>query len=312
MGRSTGIEPAARGSTNLCSTTELRPPSVSCWRRRTYTDLWVKSNKNSLFFLFLLMRIKYLLIGMIVALSSFSQAFAVWNIRVLPGRSLNYTTYQWTKIWHYEVPKITVIKPAAFSIVFNGVGNTASRLVRDGEYAAVLNASYFGRHQDGTYFPAGVWYDNGFLISPQMIPQKDLNLQVLAYYYSGSIDFYENSEIDISSLSHTTPGLYFNAWPWLVKDGTINPDIVRSRSHRQSKAYRTAMLRTETGELYFVIATEKIDLPQLIVFIYKSRFIQKDEKFNLVNLDGGSSTSLWSPIVKFNATKRLPLFIGVK
>lgn len=196
--------------------------------------------------------------------------------------------------------------------MFDGQGSTVTRQTYQGNYAATINASYFGRHNDGTYFPAGVWYDNGFLVSSQSIPQKDINLQVIGYYNSGSLQFYDNNEIDISTVSHMTPGVYFNAGPWLVKAGKINPDIIRSRSHWQNKAYRTAIVRKENGELYFVIATEKIDLPQFIVFVYKSQIVTKGEKFDFVNLDGGSSTSLWTPIVKFNATKKLPLFIGIK
>ncbi len=180
------------------------------------------------------------------------------------------------------------------------------------QYSAAINASYFGWHDDGSYFPAGVWYDNGFLVSPQSIPQKDINLQVLGYYNSGVLQFFDNNTIDLSTISQTTPGMYFNAGPWLVKDGSINPDIVKSRSHRQSKTYRTAILRKNDGQIYFLIATAKIDLPQFIVFTYQSNLIKKGEKFDLVNLDGGSSTSLRSPKLKYNATKRLPLFIGIK
>lgn len=97
-----------------------------------------------------------------------------------------------------------------------------------------------------------------------------------------------------------------------MKQGKINPDIVRSKSHWQSKTYRTSILRKSDGTVYFLVATQKIDLPQFIVFVYKSGLIQKDEKFDLVNLDGGSSTALRSPALKFNANKKLPLFIGIK
>lgn len=141
--------------------------------------------------------------------------------------------------------------------------------------------------------------------------EKDINLQVLAYYNAGTIQFMDNSAIDLSTITQQTPGKYFNAGPWLVKQGKINPDIVRSRSHWQSKTYRTAILRKGDGSIYFLVATQKIDLPQFIVFVYKSNIIQKGENFDLVNLDGGSSTSIWSPALKFNANKKLPLFIGI-
>ena len=135
---------------------------------------------------------------------------------------------------------------------------------------------------------------------------------MLAYYNAGTLQFYDNSSVDLSTISQNTPGLYFNAGPWLVKSGKINPDIVKSRSHWQSKTYRTAMLRKNDGSVYFLVATAKIDLPQFIVFAYMSKIVATGEKFDLVNLDGGSSTSIWSPGLTFNSKKRLPLFIGIK
>lgn len=239
-------------------------------------------------------------------------AFAIGNIRVLPGRVTHYTTEKGGEVRHYQIPKVTVIKPATFDILFDGLGDTATNVVREHQYSAAINASYFGWHDDGTYFPAGVWYNNWFLITPQKLDQKDINLQVLAYYNKWKLELYDNSSVDLSTISQTTPGTYFNAGPWLVKQWKINPDIVKSRSHWQSKTYRTAVLRTATGNVYFLVATAKIDLPQFIVFAYKSNLVAQGEKFDLVNLDGGSSTSLWTPGLKFNSKKTLPLFIGIK
>lgn len=71
-----------------------------------------------------------------------------------------------------------------------------------------------------------------------------------------------------------------------MKNGKINPDIIKSRSHWQSKTYRTAVLRKTNGNVYFMVATQKIDLPQFIVFAYMSNVVQTGENFDLVNLDG--------------------------
>lgn len=237
---------------------------------------------------------------------------AIGEIRVLAGRVEHYKTSYGSEVWNYEVPKITVIKPKSFDIMFDGQGSNVTNIANEWAYSVTINASYFGWYNDGTYFPAGVWYDNWFLVNAQTIPQKDINLQVLAYYHSGKIQFMDNDKVDLSTLTQDTPGQYFNAGPWLVKQGKINPDIVKSKSHWQSKTYRTAILRKANGKIYFMVATEKIDLPQFIVFAYNSKLVRKWEKFDLVNLDGWSSTSIRSSSYKFNATKKLPLFIWVK
>lgn len=241
-----------------------------------------------------------------------SEAATRGVIRVLPGRTTHYTTAKGSEIRHYQIPKITVMKPASFDLIFDGVGATTQGVVQEHSYSAAINASYFGRHQDGTFFPAGVRFDNGFLVSEQTVPQKDINLQVLGYYNNGTLTFSDNNSTNLTSLTPNTPGTYFNAGPWLVKGGKINPDIVRSRSHRQSQTYRTAILQRANGDIYFLVSTQKIDLPQFIVFVYKAKLVDTNEKFNLVNLDGGSSTSLRSPKLKFNSSKKLPLFIGIE
>lgn len=108
---------------------------------------------------------------------------------------------------------------------------------------------------------------------------------MLGYYNEGTLTFSDNNSNQLTSLSPSTPGIYFNAGPRLVKAGKINPDIVRSRSHRQTQTYRTAILQKANGEIYFLVSTQKIDLPQFIVFVYKAKLVDTNEKFNLVNLD---------------------------
>lgn len=89
-----------------------------------------------------------------------TEAAGIGTIRVLSGRATHYTTPQGSEIRHYQIPKITVMKPASFDLIFDGVGDTTKGVVESHSYSAAINASYFGRHQDGTFFPAGVWFDN--------------------------------------------------------------------------------------------------------------------------------------------------------
>ncbi len=114
--------------------------------------------------------------------TAFAVSPSIGELRVLPGRVEHYKTDEGTEVWHYKIPEITVIRPKSFDILFDGQGSNATNIVKEHSYNAVINASYFGRHDDGSYFPAGVRYNNGFLINQQTIPQKDINLQVLAYY----------------------------------------------------------------------------------------------------------------------------------
>ena len=79
----------------------------------------------------------------------------------------------------YKTPAISVIQPKQFSFLFQQQGTKANNLVRNGECSTALNGTYFGRNPDKTFFPAGIWYAFGSLLTPIYKPATDPNLQVL-------------------------------------------------------------------------------------------------------------------------------------
>jgi|GEM_PF-6571663 len=55
---------------------------------------------------------------------------------------------------HYQIPKVTVIKPSSFDIIFDGQGKNVTDIASSDTYSLAINASYFGWNSDGSYFPA--------------------------------------------------------------------------------------------------------------------------------------------------------------
>ncbi len=210
----------------------------------------------------------------------------------------------------YKTPEITVITPKKFSFHFYKEGTTMRTFVNDLSCSAGLNWSYFWFNPDGTYFPAWVWYKYGKYIREPYQPAIDKNLRVLLSWNGTTIDPMVNDTFDFASIAWIKTSWYVNAGPRLVRDGRINHDVVDNKSHRQRKARRVWFIRNPNGEIHFVVATQPISLPQFVVFAFSTGLGK--EWFQFVNLDGWSSTSLWTPYNSYQTKRKLPIFICIQ
>lgn len=68
-------------------------------------------------------------------------------------------------------------------LLFFENGMRAQTLIAEGRCKVAVNGSYFGKRENGDFFPAGVWMSDDLQFK---IPSKDLNLQ-------NTIRFYQNS-----------------------------------------------------------------------------------------------------------------------
>ena len=211
----------------------------------------------------------------------------------------------------YKTPSISVIQPKQFSFLFQQQGTTASNLVRNGECSAALNGTYFGRNLDKTFFPAGIWYAFGSLLTSIYKPAKDPNLKVLLWSDGKKISFFDNDTFDFSGTFARGWDWtwYLNTGPWLVRDGKINYNVVDFTSHWQKKTTRSGIVTNPDGSVYFIVSTQNISLPQFVSFAYASGI--GTGAFQFVNIDGGSSSTLKTPFTSFKPNKNLPIFICI-
>lgn len=217
-----------------------------------------------------------------------------------------------SKYIRYKTPEITIIQPKKFSFIFQTEWSSAYSLVRNGQCVAALNGTYFGRNDNKTFFPAGIRYAFGSLLSPIYQPATDPNLKVLLWSDWQKILFTDNDTFDFRAelLGQPQRSWYLNTWPWLVRDGKINHSVVDFTSHWQRSATRSWILVHEDGSISFLIATQPITLPQFVTFVYTSWL--GSWKFQFVNIDGGSSTSLRTPYNSYYSQKLLPAFICIQ
>lgn len=200
-----------------------------------------------------------------------------------------------TVVLHDRLHGVYLIKPKKRSFVFDTRGTTAQTLLTTHTGATmVVNGSYFG-YSGGLFVPAGIYTSDPSPVDPTHC-ERDKNICEL---------------LNLDSLSFTsfqpvvkTPTV--SAGPTLLNKGKIPEEIANRYSHRQTKAYRTALLNTKRWPL-FVVTKKQYTLPRLATYIHKLF-----GNISAINLDGGSSTSLASlddtATFERNNQKRLPTF----
>ena len=204
-----------------------------------------------------------------------------------------------TKIITLEDAGITIIKPTEREIIFNENGTTASQLWFDHYASAVINAGYFGYTWDKKYMPAGI-YTLGNTAS------RDVDIDPSHCRRDGNLcSFVDINSLGIHRWQDSLRWEIINSGPIMVMNGIINPDIYSSYSHRQRKTNRTILINTNNWPV-FIITTKSYTLPQIahyLLWLFGSNV-------SIINLDGWSSTSLWTSQTwqYFNDHKPLPTF----
>lgn len=239
----------------------------------------------------------------------FTQAASIWKIYTNRVLVKSYTDWWWNVYKIYSKPSITVITPKRFSMHFFSEWNSAKNLASSYACNAVLNWTYFWYNDDWSYFPAWVRYQFGMYLRPPYQPAIDKNLRVLLSGDWSTIDTIQNDTFNFAQLEWKKKWRYGNAWPRLVRDWRIFPDIVQTKSHWQRDTTRVWFIRNPSWEVHFVIATEPISLPQFISFSYWAWLWTWS--FQFVNLDWWSSTSLITPYNSYYSKKKLPSFICI-
>lgn len=242
----------------------------------------------------------------------YTTSASVWKIYINTKSVQKKTDVKGNVYSFYKTPAISVIQPKSFSFLFQQQGTSAFSLVRNGDCSAALNGTYFGNNPDKTFFPAGIWYAFGSLLSPIYKPAKDPNLKVLLWSDGQKISFSDNDTFDFSwAFARGGDRIwYLNTGPRLVRDGKINYNVVDMTSHWQRKTTRSGIITNPDWSVYFLISTQNISLPQFVSFAYASGL--GTGAFQFVNIDGGSSSSLKTPYGSFGANKILPIFICIE
>ena len=243
-------------------------------------------------------------LSIIILLATFFTTQSVWAEDV--SRKLIKFTKTYS-IHSYYDDSIVLLTPRkrGLETSFLSNGSTASSFVKPSNTTcAAVNGFYFGKGVDGERFqPAGSvtiyqWLNKQSAYMPSTTnPDDDVNLWVQVFYNT------INNNISLNSPFKISHGVSFFAGPMIIDQGIINPNLTKKISHRSTQHYRTFLIQDKNNKAIFGISKTKISLPELAS---KLSQIVKWTSYSVVNLDGGSSTSIAVSGYNFNATKNLP------
>ena len=106
----------------------------------------------------------------------------------------------------------------------------------------------------------------------------------------------------------------FQTGPLVIENGKPSMAFIEGSINGLAKQRRTLLATLDTTQLFLVIVREMISLDELARML-PTLSVFKGKRLDVVNLDGGSSTALYSrnfPRLNFNVNDRLPLLIGVR
>lgn len=243
-------------------------------------------------------------LSIIILLALFFSVQSVWAEDV--SRKLVKFTKGFSMYSYYD-DSIVLLTPrkrgldASFLINWSSAN---SLIAQPNTSCAAVNGFYFGKWLEGERFqPAGYvtfyqWLNKQTAYIPSTTnPDDDVNLGVQVFYNT------INNNISLNSPFKISHGVSFFAGPMIIDRGEINPNLTKKISHRSTAHYRTFLIQDKNNKAIFGISKTKISLPELAT---KLSQIVKWNSFSVVNLDGGSSTSIAVSGYNFNSAKNLP------
>lgn len=194
----------------------------------------------------------------------------------------------------------------------NPNGTNARKLQTDLQYDLVLNGWYF------TY----EWSTNSFLPAWRIVDGTKVMRSMVKEFFHKSLDvnlaltvIYDKltNKVAVSRDDLVLPRaniFAFYAGPELIQWGQVMTGINANLSHRQRKAVRTFMIIDMDGKPHLGMTNTWYTLPELAQKIKDMKVFYGS--YQVINLDGGSSTSLAAGSRYWNSSARLPWFFGVK
>lgn len=196
--------------------------------------------------------------------------------------------------------------------IWNTSGTNATTVQSRSAYDLVINGGYFtyDRSING-FLPAGRIVDGRHVIRSMVkefwAPDLDPNLWVtMVYDRARNIMRAGAQDIIVPQV-----GTYaFYAGPWLINNGQTMTWISANISHRQRRAVRTFMIIDMDGKPHLWVTIQWYTLPALAAKIQEMKVFYW--QYQVINMDGGSSTALAAGTRYWNSRARLPRFFGVK
>ena len=213
-------------------------------------------------------------------------------------------------VYNSDLYDITVVGfKSNFDIVYEP--QQPSSLKQAGQkqpYLYIINGSYF----EGSRVHAG-WLS---IFGVEQTPlKKDRQLTHMAVLdtTSGRVDFYGLDVWDTSWTRAET--IEFQTGPLVIDSNSLDTLSINASINGKSAHLRTLLAYTAEDTMkYFIISRQPGSLDQMGEYLLSLPLFQ-GKTLSVMNLDGGSSTALFSqkhPELNFNVKRPLPILLGIK
>ncbi len=166
---------------------------------------------------------------------------------------------------------------------------------------ACINSGYFLESN----YHAGLLTING--TKYVAIAPNDKQVTHVVKYKDGVLSFMPNS----SYIYDVTSDFEFQAGPLILDNGLVRTDLINEAPNGNQSSFRSFIGLTKDGKVFIGISTKAVDLKTLAEEL-KTKL---GEGLFAVNLDGGSSTSIYfegSSLSSFGTSKILPNILMFK
>lgn len=179
-------------------------------------------------------------------------------------------------------------------------------IAKDNVFDIVINGGYF--NTDNEY--AGALIIDGKIISRPAPLDQQLSHVVTYNSNNKTYEFKKTTEFQ----SSTQYDLAFQTGPLFLLDNNLQSEFINNSANGTGEYLRSFLGTTSEGEVFVGITLKKYSLEDLADYLLELD-IFKNKTINVINLDGGSSVSLYlGENSKFNygQYKILPILIGFK
>ncbi len=174
-------------------------------------------------------------------------------------------------------------------------------------FEAAINGSYFLEN----FVHAGLLIVNGVEITSNAPSDKQLSEIIILNNDSNDITFVKAAEFEtISYLQANTTA--FQTGPIVVQNGILSEEYINNSLNGSTKHKRT-LLGFDEDEIFFISTSSEVSLIDLGNLLLS--FNIWDSGISIINLDGGSSVSMYSKdqsVFNYGTFKVLPIILGFK
>lgn len=214
-------------------------------------------------------------------------------------------------VYNFDSFGITLIPISApLNFIYNPINPASLKdiALKEG-WSVLINASYFAGSASNARHV-------GLLnIYGKSISQKEYDKQlthIIQYDKAqNNIFFFEYNDYKPVNSKNI---LEIQTGPLVIENNKLASEYIAACINGGRKAERTLLAALDDKLAYFIVVREKVNLTELGNFLLRIPLF-KGKKLDVMNLDGGSSTSLYMsnfPQMNFKDSKQLPLLLGIK